>query len=236
MLKDPTGDRFSPYYDENGTFLGLDEYGWKGNIYITTKEAFDRSATNGIANSKILQANQATKLISAFASLSDKALARIFTSILSETGFADLSKLHNGSISVYNGRSINSVFQGYNNPLNAGRGKTDNTNFGGKINVTVNSNVRTELNTVESVQSYLGIHEYKGHGILNYDGGFAPGGNHYKAWEMQYRDKTFNSLSEYHKADIINNTINYMYQENRGAYNRHESSNSNLFQLYRKYR
>ena len=236
MLKDPTGERFSPYYDKEGNFLGLDENGWKGSIYISTQDAFNASAIDGIANSNILQANKNTTLIYSFANLSNEALAKIYSSILFETGYASRDNLHNGSISVYNGSSVNGVAQGYNNPLFAGRAKTDNSNFGGKINVTVNSSARSEFNTVESVQSYLGVHEYKGHGILNYDGGWDTGGNHYKAWELQYKDKTFNALSDYHKQDIINNTINYMYNENRSLYNSHQSSNSQLFQLYRKYR
>jgi len=237
MLKDPTGERYSPYYDNEGNLLGLDEHGWAGNIYITTQEAFDRSATNGVANSKILQANKATKFISSFAGLSDEALAKIYTSILSETGFVDLSKLHNGSISVYNGSSIGGVGQGYNNPLRITSGRAQaNSNFGGKINVTVRSDAKTDFNTVESVQSFLGIHEYKGHGIFGYDGYFQPGDRHYKSYMLQAEHPTFNRLSESHRQDIINKTFHHMYYENRGAYNRHESSNSNLFQLYRKYK
>jgi len=226
---DPTGQLFSPYYDHDGKFLGLDEKGWSGNIYITTEDAFKASATGGVANSAIIQKNSATKLISQFGGLSDEALAMIYTSILSETGYADLSKLHNGSISVFNGRG------GYNDPIsNVGRAEANRA--GGRINVTVNSNVKSEFNTVESVQSFLGVHEYKGHGIKGYDGNFRPGNKHYMSYMLQFQDKSFNALSDFHKQQIVERTFHHMFYENRSLYNTYESGNSKLFQLYRMYR
>jgi len=96
---DPTGQMISPYYDENGTFLGLDEKGWKGKIYITDQATFDKYKTgDGQVSSSILKDQNSPKLISSFGGLSDEALANIYTSILAETGYAERSKLHNGSI------------------------------------------------------------------------------------------------------------------------------------------
>ena len=41
-----------PYYTEDGQFLGVDENGFTGNIYITDEEVFEKYSKNGIANSK----------------------------------------------------------------------------------------------------------------------------------------------------------------------------------------
>ena len=48
------GMNASPYYDEQGNFLGVDEKGFAGEIYITNKETFDANSTDGVANSETI--------------------------------------------------------------------------------------------------------------------------------------------------------------------------------------
>lgn len=57
---DPTGTFTSPYYTEDGTFLGVDEKGFTGAIYITNKATFDKYSNKGVADSKKIQGDKNT--------------------------------------------------------------------------------------------------------------------------------------------------------------------------------
>jgi hypothetical protein len=226
---------WSPYYDINGNFLGVDEKGWNGDIYIIDEKIFNKyKKTDGTVYSKDIL--PFSKIISSIA-LSEFAISKIATSILEATGYVNRDNLHNGSISV-SGGSRGGVAYGFNDPvfLNGARAKgISNYLNSGKINVTMAASAITEFNTVESIQSYLGIHEYKGHGIKRYDGSFQPGEKHYLSYLLQVGDKSFKGLSESQKGDVIREAFRYMYYENRNTYNYHQQAQTPLYQLYLKY-
>jgi hypothetical protein len=51
---------------------------------------------------------------------------------------------------------------------------------------------QSPMNTVEHIQSTLGIHEYKGHGLLNIGGG----ADEKRAYRLEYNNKAiFNKLT-----------------------------------------
>jgi len=239
MYTDPSGQSYSPYFDRNGNHLGNDENGWSGKIYITDESTFNNYKTgDNLCSSSILNDINKPKKISEIA-ISDFAIGKMVTAILGATGYINTNDLYNGSISIYSG-SRGGVAYGFNDPLflSGARGKAEaNFRNSGKINVTMNAGSRTEWDTVESLQSFLGIHEFKGHGKLGYDGdGRTAGGQHYKSYQLQFDDKkTFNKLSDEHKREIVTKTINFMYHENRNAYNYHQQNNTWLYQNYKKY-
>ena len=202
---DPTGQMFSPYYDKLGNFLGVDENGFKGDIYITTKEAFNASATDGIANSMLLQANKATRFIRDNPTnvLSLEAQSKIMTHILQDMSDINLSKLYNGEISVFEGTANNGKINvGYNDPANTGRMNfTDAPN--GQFRITAKTGELNSLGTVEAVKSYLGIHEYKSHGVLGIPGDENPI-RHREAYRNQYNHWTYKFLSIDQQTEIKN--------------------------------
>lgn len=68
------------------------------------------------------------------------------------------------------------------------------TKADGSINITTRMLFgRSPMSTVEHIQSTLGIHEYKGHGLLNIGGG----ADEKRAYILEYNNKsTFNKLSK----------------------------------------
>ena len=199
---DPTGQMFSPYYDKLGNFLGVDENGFKGNIYITTKDAFQASAMNGIANSMLLQANKETRWIKDYPVnlLSLEAQSKIMTHILQDMSDINLSKLYNGEVSINSLQTINGEKVTYNNADDynrAGYWKTDDEQH----RVTAMTGELNSLGTVEAVKSYLGIHEYYSHGVLE-----IPGRENQKAHQQAYRNQynhwTYKYLLDWQKKEI----------------------------------
>lgn len=43
LLLDMNGMNYSPYFDKQGNFLGVDEEGYKGEIMITSTENFEKN-------------------------------------------------------------------------------------------------------------------------------------------------------------------------------------------------
>jgi RHS repeat-associated protein len=227
------GMSVSPYFDNSGNFLGVDENGFSGKIFITTKQVFDENSTNGIANSVSIQKNDITKSIKN-SYISEKAQAKIATRVLSESSEFNTSLLHNESISISSGKEKNGIIQGYNDPINASRLRTNSDDFNGEINVTALSGEINELGTVEAIQNYVGVHELNGHGVKGYTGGRNQGGTHYKAYLDQSNHRTFNSLDKEQQMEIWYRAGTYMYNENRELYNYHQKKNDSFFKNYRK--
>ena len=60
---DPTGELASPYYDIDGNFLGVDENGFSGNIYIIDSKTVDKYSKDNIINSKAIQVDKNTTFV-----------------------------------------------------------------------------------------------------------------------------------------------------------------------------
>lgn len=181
LFTDPDGRAASPYYDQDGNFLGNDEKGFTGNVYVTTKEAFNKNATNGVADSKAIQTDENTIGLQE-ADLSSQAVSNVYTNILEQSGY-DLSKIENGRISIMKGDDrvndpdLRTDYQSTAGPAN-------------KFKITINqqaNDAKVELTTVENIVNSTGAHEYQGHG----ENQFGPKVTHYKAYEQQFMDKSW---------------------------------------------
>ncbi len=212
---DLNGLSASPYYSQDGTFLGVDEYGFTGDIFITTKEVFDKNSKNGTANSKDIQGDKTTEKIKNV-DLTPEAESSIFTDVLkrSPDPNLDMSKLYNGKVSVSE-RSVmrgNSIIgKGYNNPspmINSPRFNAA-TMDNGEIRVTVGRDSNsTDLYTVESIWNLLGVHEYWGHGVKKWGNATK---THWKCYDAQMKHPTFSKLPKEQQ-----NIIKSIYREYYG--------------------
>lgn len=86
---DPNGAFTSPYYTANGQFLGVDENGFTGNIYITDEEIFKKYSKNGIVNSKDIQGDKKTSLMKDNI-LTSAAESHIYTDVLKRVQIVNL--------------------------------------------------------------------------------------------------------------------------------------------------
>jgi len=216
MWIDPDGRAMSPYYDQQGNFLGVDEDGFSGEIYITDKATFDKNSSNGIAKSNDIQSDTNTESIKN-SNIDAESESNVYTHVLNQMGDIDFSNLYNGKVSIRTktiaGKN-GSEPQGYNNPdnyYNLGTGSGED----GSIKVTASSgSYRGDMNTVEAIQNYLGVHEYQGHGVKDHSGGQKLGGTHWKAYRDQYKHKTYDKLSQRQKNEIFYRLNEYMKVEN----------------------
>jgi len=103
---DPTGMASSPYYNSDGDFLGVDQKGFTGERYITTQETFEANSTNGVADSKKIQADENTQMIKEV-NLSKKAEANIYTDVFSKMEDISIDNLYNSEVSILNKTVIN---------------------------------------------------------------------------------------------------------------------------------
>ena len=207
----------SPYYTEDGQFLGVDENGFTGNIYITDEEVFEKYSKNGIANSKDIQKNMNTILMKDKL-LTSAAESHIYTDILKKSTDAklDVSQLYNGEVSIVEDvvkRKDEVVGVGYNNPEgHRNAPKYSQSYVDGKIRVTVaQGSNQHDLYTVESVQNYLGVHEYYGHGINNW----SQKDTHWKCYNAQMNHPTFSKLPKDQQYEIKTRKYHYYINRNR---------------------
>ena len=178
FFTDPTGMFSSPYYDINGAFLGVDEKGFAGNIFVTDRATFDKYSKEGISDSRKLQADNNTKFIKD-ATLSFQAESKVYTHVLQtvKDPIFNMSQLYNGEISILDKAVMRpdgtKIGKGYNNPAPSNtQAKFTQSSIDNQIRVTASQQSnRTDLFTVESIWSFLGIHEYWGHGIKRWNNG-----------------------------------------------------------------
>ena len=155
---DPTGTLTSPYYTEDGTFLGVDEKGFTGAIYITNKATFDKYSNKGVADSKKIQGDKNTvPLKTSVIELASQ--AHIYTDVLKKSTDAklDMSGLYKGEVSIVDDVvrvGLNEYMgKGYNDPYgHKEKPKYSTTYVKGKIRVTLESGYNQhDLYTVESI-------------------------------------------------------------------------------------
>ena len=206
---DVVGTFASPYYDFSGNFLGVDEFGFTGDIYITTADAFKESSNNKIADSKTIQANKETVYLGDYATnLSSEALSNIYTDALFKMKDINFSELLNGKVSIFEDRKLSyyrgipsTKAYGFNSPYEMDKQSMYNSiKRNGKIVITVDRKEVKNLSYVEYIQNYLGIHEYQGHQILGYGDKKK---NHSKCYQLQMRHPTFKRLKPKDQQFII---------------------------------
>lgn len=205
----------SPYYTEDGQFLGVDENGFTGNIYITDEETFKKYLKNGTVKSKDIQGDSKTS------SMRDKLLtsaaeSHIYTDVLKKSTDSklDMSRLYKGEVSIVENRVMKKdevIGVGYNNPEgHKNDPKYSQSYVDGQIRVTVTKGSNQhDLYTVESIQNYLGIHEYYGHGVMKW----SQKNTHWKCYNAQLHHPTFRKLPKYQQDEIKRR--NYEYYINR---------------------
>ena len=198
---DPTGMLISPYYDMNGNFLGVDENGFSGDIFITTREAFNANATNGIADSKLIQADVNTKeFYASRGKLTDNAIEKILTNVIKGTelpyGEGTLKK---GSYNV-----THSYASSKPNGYNAKYIKTENGSHYFDFSVT-----NYEW-TVENIRG-TAIHEAWGHGIKGYANRIE--NKHHLIYGAQMDSKYWNKSTENYKSFIAKKYYDFYWNE-----------------------
>lgn len=205
---DANGGFSSPIFDiATGKFMGVDSEGYKGEILFMKNEDYKRLTSNG----KIIDHNWAVNKLSHVSDLvySQKGLKVIstaFTHVLSQKKDLDISNLRNGTISAvsYDWQNIRGYFF---NCSKADGIWYQATAFGDRINgksFVAASFILSEgldlWSTVENVQNGLGVHELKGHAILNLSGSDK---DHAKIFKMQFNDPTWKNTTPSYK-EVMN--------------------------------
>lgn len=201
------GEKYSPIYGTDGKFLGVDSEGFTGKV-ITMDETLYNQLTDNGAN--ILDHDFAISLASngVFANflsdglLSTQAYSRVLTDIVSKTeGITNFGEIKGGGIDIYS----------FDNP-NRRLGLTDlkptrYRSVSKTKSVSMNWSYRDEMNTVEAIQSYLGVHEWQGHVIR----GFTHNHNsiHDPTYGLQRKHSTFPRLKITNP--VLYNEVNQRY-------------------------
>ncbi len=222
----------SPYYDKDGNFLGIDEKGFSGEVFITDRATFDKyEGKDGKVNSNKIQSSSNTQSIRA-SNLSWEAQSKIYTHSLMQMDIEDVNfdRLYNKKVSIANKRLRHTIkngikyYKGFNDPDGysfMGTGYPDGKyNSNGRIRVTVSEGLYVnDLYTVELIQSFLGIHEFKKHGLDLCSGEetFLPKGQigtHWKAYQAQLSHSTFRFLPKSHQ-ELIKERVKQYKSFNR---------------------
>ena len=145
--------------------------------------------------------------------LSAEAYSKIFTHVLSDMKGEDrIDNLYNNAVSVGTTFCDEVVEDYYNSPIlhenaNAVTGHINNSvKVSAKVNSGGNEDNRFMFSTISNIQNLLGIHEYKGHGILGWG---SAKGNHYDVYMLQMNHPTWNNTTKAFKQTIIDNSKQY---------------------------
>ena len=205
-----------PIFDESGNFLGTDSKGYTGNVVVMNKYVYNRLTDGGknVLDHKVTEALVENTSVANNLSESDLSLegiSKILTHVTKRTEGVNFNRLEGGIINIQDTKvdfdtgtanENGATFGNASNPPLMGEAM-EITNSDGTINVTTRTiGGRTSMNTVEYIQSTLGVHEYMGHGLKGIGGGRAES----KAYKLQYQHKsTFNKLTEGQRYQIMKN-------------------------------
>jgi hypothetical protein len=211
---EPDGALNSPIYGEDGKFLGVDSEGFAGNVVVMNEFVYIRVTDGG---TKTLDHNFTTALVDNTsvasnlenANISVEANSNILTDVTLRTEGVDFSRLEGDIINIIDtpiddegnmGQINGASFGNATNFSMRGEAGTK-ANPDGTINVTSRLlGGQSQFNTVEHIQSVLGIHEFQGHGVNDYSR-FQSGER--RADMLQFRHKsTFNKLTKYQQDNI----------------------------------
>ena len=141
-------------------------------------------------------------------SVTAEAASKILTHVTLQTEGVNFDRLEGGIINVVDSPIDDQGNMGHANgdshgnwtnlPMNAEAGTK--TNSDNSINVTTRLlGGRSQMSSVEYIQSVLGVHEYKGHGLNNIPQAFPA---HGKAYKMQTQHSTFSKLTPFQQKQI----------------------------------
>jgi RHS repeat-associated protein len=204
---DPDGRSVdSPIFGKDGKFLGVDSEGYTGDIIVMDEGVYNHltnSGTNTLGHARVEgladDGTFANKLNDA--GLNAEGFSNVYTHVTKQLEGINFDRLEGGIINTIDTPVNEDGYMGHTNgdsfgaatnpPLNAEAMEV--TNPDGTINVTTRLLAGGgQMTTVEHVQSTLGVHEYKGHGLLKIGGG----SEEKKAYRLEYDNKsTFNKLS-----------------------------------------
>ena len=194
LLIDINGE--SPYYDKQGRLIRVDEFGFTGDIYIMV--------------------DGSTEPLQKVSGLTLEAQSNILTDVMQHMRDTDFSKLHNGKVSITTNRMINGKRVTYNDPYEfTSRYSTLINEHGDIIITTIEGSYQIDLYNVETIQNYLGVHEYIGHGLKGYSG---DNKNHWKAYDDQIKHPTFNKMPKDLQREVMDRRKEYLYHENYSLY------------------
>ena len=145
--------------------------------------------------------------------LSAKAYSNIFTNVLSQMEGEDkVDNLYNNMVSVGVTFCDEDVKSTYNSPVlredvNAVGGREDKSiKVTAKVNYGGYGDNRYMFSTVSNIQNLLGVHEYKGHGVLGWG---SAKGNHHDVYMLQMDHPTWNRTTQKFKDSIIDSSKQY---------------------------
>lgn len=186
----------SPYYNRQGKLVRVDDAGFTGDIYI-------------------IEDNGDVKPIKQTFSLSLEAQSLLYTDVLNHMSDIDFSNLHNGKVSINTNRSRGRRIT-YNDPAEETQRYGTHKNSQGEIVVSSMENkYRNEMYNVEGIQNYLGVHEYKGHGLNGYSD---KNKTHWKAYDDQLKHPTFDKMPLDLQKEVRDRRKEYMKEENPSLY------------------
>jgi hypothetical protein len=165
-------------------------------------ETLDHSLTSALVENTNIASNLQD------ANLSAEGVSNILTDVTLKTEGVNFDKLEGGIINTIDtpidedgnmGQVNGATFGNASNPPVSAEAMTRN-NADGSVNVTTRLlGGKSQFNSVEHAQSVLGVHEFQGHGILNYSG---TASGEQKAHALQAKHGTFNRLTSYQQKEI----------------------------------
>ena len=145
--------------------------------------------------------------------LSAEAYSIIFTNVLSQMeGDDKVDNLFNDMVSVGVTFCDQDVKSHYNSPVlheqtNAVAENIDTSvKVSAKVDYGGNGDNRFMFSTVSNIQNLLGVHEYKGHGVLGWG---SAKGNHYDVYMLQMKHPTWQRTTKKYKQAIIDSSKQY---------------------------
>jgi len=202
---DPTGMVYSPYYDENGDFLGVDEKGFAGQVMVTSADAYKNA--DGSVNSKSVGESSDTKSFDD-AGLTKGAQGRVLTDIVNKSLNDGNNIKGDIKISVTDGK--------YNFTA---RDATPNN-----LDIKAGNWQKYYETTVENVRNTVNQHEIRGHVLGGISGSDY---DHYKAYKMQVDHLSFATTTKKHQSEVMYLFAKYGF---RGSYD--ITKNSRYSKLY----
>jgi hypothetical protein len=185
---DPSGNLYNPVYDKYGNHLGNTSEGFVGAPLVysgTDKHDWKSMTAKAAVNVKGVSLLQD-------AALSAEAFSKIYTHVLQKGGY-DTKNLIGEAVAVNNGSDQ------FNNPNLNTKFASGSTRYPSRVTVNqLSENTAKYLTTVENIQNALGVHEFIGHGKFGYDLE-----THYKAFELQIKDPTWDKTTDVFKHGMI---------------------------------
>lgn len=229
VLENITLDQVFPslIYSEEGVFLGeVAQNEKQGEIFIMNEDVYDgftKKNTKAISYQKVVELAGYGKDVATGRVICGKYLdvvggkakvvSKILTHIMQKWGF-DTSKLVGGEISVL-ALPISAKDYKHNDP-NPGVNFANTVHEGKYFRVSANIKTMADyLPFVANIVSALGVHEFTGHGVNKWGDKTL---THYKAYELQFKHFSWKNTTDYYKAYMVYNYLDYLKSEKGNTY------------------